>query len=240
MSEKTFIHPTAVVDPFAKIGEGCFVGPYCLIGPNVVIGNKNRFEAYVSIGTAAEHRDYFLAEPGHVTIGSGCIFREFVTINGGTRGATTVGDHVVMLRGSHLGHDVVLRDRVNISCNVMVGGHSIIGFGANLGLASVIHQSRCIGALAMIGMNATVTRHAMPFAISYGAPCEVQRLNRIGLQRAGVSSLHLQIFEDWFQLTRERSIVSSQLRHDFAKYLKQFNEDTASFDPQISGLATTG
>jgi UDP-N-acetylglucosamine acyltransferase len=240
MSLKSFVHPSAIVHPSATLGENCYVGPFCLIGPHVKIGNGNRLEAYVSIGTAAEHRNYFLSEPGAVEIGDNNIFREFVTVNAGTERSTTVGNDVVMLRGSHLGHDAVLRDKVNVSCNVMVGGHSIIGYGANLGLASVIHQNRCVGAFAMVGMNSTVTRNGMPFAISYGAPCEPQRLNRIGLQRAGVTPLQLQIFEDWFQMSKEKTEPNEQLRHEFSKYLRQYTEDCAVFDHRPEVLAITG
>ncbi|NJL26088.1 MAG: UDP-N-acetylglucosamine acyltransferase, partial [Calothrix sp. SM1_5_4] len=61
-----FIHPTAIVSPQAQLGDGNHVGPFCLIGPNVTIGDGNRFEAYVSIGTTAEHREHFHKAPGEV------------------------------------------------------------------------------------------------------------------------------------------------------------------------------
>jgi UDP-N-acetylglucosamine acyltransferase len=145
------IHPSAIIDPKAKIGENNFIGPFCYIGPDVVIGDNNRFEGYASIGTAAEHRDFFLKDPGPVRIGNHCVIREFVTINGGTVGVTFVGNGVVMLRGSHVGHDATIRDRGNLSCNVLVGGHSIIGEGANLGLSAAVHQFRAVGAFALRG-----------------------------------------------------------------------------------------
>jgi UDP-N-acetylglucosamine acyltransferase len=63
-----------------------------------------------------------------------------------------------MLRGSHLGHDVMVENNVTISCNVLVGGHSIIGSGANLGLGAILHQFSKIGCYSMIGMGTIVTK----------------------------------------------------------------------------------
>ena len=32
------IHPSAIVDPDARLGDGVQIGPYAIIGPNVTIG----------------------------------------------------------------------------------------------------------------------------------------------------------------------------------------------------------
>ena len=37
------IHPLAVVDPDAKLGDGNIIGPFCVIDKNVVIGDNNKF-----------------------------------------------------------------------------------------------------------------------------------------------------------------------------------------------------
>lgn len=228
---KNQIHPTAIVDSRAQLGTNNFIGPFCYIGPNVVIGDGNRFEAYVSIGTAAEHRDYYHSEPGPVRIGSHCVIREFVTINGATHGLTQVGDKVTLLRGSHVGHDVVLRDRANLSCNVLVGGHSIIGEGANLGLGAAIHQFRSVGAFAMVGMNSTVTRHIPPFVVAYGSPCEPQKLNRIGLTRSGIPDTDLLIFEEWFQDSSGHLEHPKSLSHIYQSHIEKFLVDCKSMTP---------
>ena len=226
----SFVHPTAIVDPSAKIGEGNWIGPYCLIGPGVQIGSNNRFEAFVSIGTPAEHRDYFLRPPGLVRIGNNCIVREYVTINGGTTKTTCLGNQVVVLRGSYVAHDVTIRDNANISCNVMIGGHTVIGHGANLGLAAVVHQNRVIGAYAMIGMNSTVTRNMLPFLISFGSPCKLKRVNRVGLDRAGVLPKQQKIFEDWFLEIRHGFRSQIPLSHPFQSFLRDYLEDTQKFE----------
>jgi len=216
------IHPTSIVHPKAEIGANNYIGPFCNVGPNVILGNHNRLEGYVSIGTPAEHRDYFSQEPGHVEIGNNCIFREFITVNASTAGTTRIGSDVVMLRGSHVGHDAIIEDFANLSCNVLIGGHTKIGRGANIGLSAVIHQFRVIGAYAMIGMNATVTRNTPPFVIAFGSPCEPQRVNRIGLQRSGVSEKDLQIFEDWFQEIQGVFDRLPDLSHEYGQYVRSY------------------
>jgi UDP-N-acetylglucosamine acyltransferase len=228
-SMANFIHPTAVIDPKAKLGDDNYIGPFCLIGPHVEIGSHNRFEAHISIGTAAEHRDHFKSEPGAVKIGNHCVIREFVTINGGTTGTTELGTKVTLLRGSHVGHDAQIRNFVNLSCNVLIGGHSIIGEGANLGLASVVHQMRVIGAYSMIGMSATVTKNTPPFVIAFGLPCELQRANRIGLQRSGIADSELVIFENWFQTNKAKSDLEP-IPHLYQRFILTYQKDCASFN----------
>lgn len=225
-----FIHPTAIVHENAKLGESNYIGPYCLIGPNVTIGSGNRFEAYVSIGTPGEHRDYFHKEPGPVSIGSNNVIREFVTINGGTVGVTEIHDGVVMLRSSHLGHDVVIRSKVNLSCNVLVGGHTIVGEGANLGLGAAVHQHRAIGAFAMVGMNSTVTRNILPFVVAFGTPAESQKINLVGITRSGVEKSDLGIFEEWFFKMGGLFENPGVLNHKYSHYLNTFLEDKKNFE----------
>lgn len=186
------VHPTALIDEEAVIGENNTFGPFCYIGPNVIIGNNNSFVGHVSVGTAAEHRDYFYTH-GKVVIGNDNMIREFVTINSSTFGITRIGNNCVMLRGSHLSHDSILEDGVNVSCNVLIGGESYVMKGANLGLGAIIHQRQVIGSYAMLGMGAVVTKRAVIEVgnIYVGNPSKLLGPNKIGLERAGVSLVHL-------------------------------------------------
>jgi UDP-N-acetylglucosamine acyltransferase len=128
---ENFIHPTAVISDDVTLGHGNYIGPYCYITGKTVIGDNNRFEAYCSIGTPPEHRDHFTNSPFNVIIGNNNTIREFVTINAGTVRSTVLGNNIVMLRNSHIGHDSIIEDKVNLSCNLLIGGHSYIMEGAN-------------------------------------------------------------------------------------------------------------
>ncbi len=175
------------IHPSARIASDVHLGPFVMIGPNVVIGSGTRIEGFASIGTPPEHRDHFHDEGPHgVKIGKDCVIREFVSINSGTRRPTCLADGVAMLHGSYAAHDVVVEDAVTISGNVMLGGHTWIGEGANLGLGVAVRQYLCVGAYAMVGMNSTVTRDLPPFMTAYGSPAVVSGLNRVGIKRAAL------------------------------------------------------
>lgn len=188
-----YIHPTAIVEKGASIGTGNYIGPFCYITKDCIIGDNNRFEAYCSVGTPPENRDHFTDSPYPVIIGNNCTIREFTTINAGTIRNTSLGNGVVMLRGSHIGHDSIIEDRVNISCNVLIGGHSRLMEGVNMGLGSMCHQFSKIGAYSMIGMGAVVLKHTavLPGGIYVGTPATLLKPNVIGLERGGIDDIKL-------------------------------------------------
>ncbi len=70
-----------------------------------------------------------------------------------------------------------------ISCNVMIGGHSVVMDNAVVGLGTVIHQHRCIGSYCMVGMGSVVTKSIRPFMKAYGSPCRVMGINEVGMLR---------------------------------------------------------
>jgi len=201
-----YIDRTAFIHPDAKIGKNNYFGHSVWIGPGGIIGDNNYFTSFISIGKPAEHRDYFHYE-GPVLIGHGNMVREFVTINGGTEGCTQMGNNCVMLRGSHLSHDSILEDHVNVSCNVMIGGESYIMRGANLGLSSMLHQRTVVGSYAMIGMGAIVTKtlNVLPGYVYAGNPAKELKLNDIGLKRNGITDTMLN-----HETIRYQQILESQ------------------------------
>jgi UDP-N-acetylglucosamine acyltransferase len=198
--KENFIHETALLGEGVKLGKGNHIGPYCIIQGETTIGDNNRLEAFVSIGTPAEHRDYFKQEFNKVIIGNNNIFREWHTTNSGTTRTTTIGNNCIFLRGSHVGHDSIVEDKVTLSCNVLVGGESYIMTGANMGLGSVCHQRSVIGAQSMLGMNAVVTRTSRiaPGHIYAGSPARILRKNQVGLNRHGITDEMLKVWNDQF------------------------------------------
>ena len=94
------IHPTAIVDPEARIGESVSIGPYCTVGSGVTLGDgcvlashvvldgdteigpNCRVYPFASIGLQPQDMKYE-GEPSKLTIGANNIFREQVTVNPG-------------------------------------------------------------------------------------------------------------------------------------------------------------
>lgn len=196
------IHPTSIVDKKVVLGSNNYIGPFCYITGNTVIGDNNHFEAYCSIGTPAEHRDYFKNNNGETIIGNGNIFREFTTVNSGIE-KTHIYDNVTMLRNSHVGHDSIIENFVNLSCNVLVGGHSHLMKGCNFGLGSICHQFSVIGAFSMIGMGGIVTKNSsvLPGNVYVGSPVKFLKINNLGLERNGIEGIELE------KLTKEYNIL---------------------------------
>jgi len=184
------IHPTAYVDPQAKLGENNYIGAFCHVYGNVTMGNDNHFEGYVSVGSPAEKHGNFRSVVEHgVIIGNNNTIREFVTMNAGSRRPTVLGNNCYMLRGSHLSHDTIVEDDVTISCTVMIGGESYVMTGVNLGLGSLIHQFSVIGSYSMLGMGAVVTKslELEPGGIFVGNPAKFLKRNEVGLSRKNIS-----------------------------------------------------
>lgn len=176
---RNVIHPTAIIGKDVVLGSGNYIGAFCQIVGKTVIGDNNHFEAYCSIGTEPEHKEYFGKENMGVYIGNKNHIREFTTINAGCEIRTMLQNNITMLRGSHIGHDSVISDDCTISCNVLVGGHSYVGKGANIGLGAILHQYSQIGAYSMIGMGAIVTKKVkvQSFGMYVGNPAKYIKEN---------------------------------------------------------------
>lgn len=175
--KSNFIHPTAIIGPGVTMGEDNYIGPYCYITGKTSIGNGNRFEAYCSVGTPPEHKDFWNTGKAFsgVNIGNRNTFREFITINAGTEANTEIFEKVIMLRGSHVGHDAAIGSEVTLSCNVLIGGHVIICAYANIGLGAIIHQRQFIAVGCMIGMGSVVTKglKTTPYKTYVGNPARL-------------------------------------------------------------------
>lgn len=44
------IHPSAIIDPSAQIGEGAAIGPFVVVGAGAIIGSRARIASHASIG----------------------------------------------------------------------------------------------------------------------------------------------------------------------------------------------
>ncbi|MDX8402466.1 MAG: acyl-ACP--UDP-N-acetylglucosamine O-acyltransferase [Mariprofundaceae bacterium] len=204
---KTFIHPTAIVDPAAILGEGVHIGPFCTVGPEVrlgdgchlqshvvitgrtTIGRENRFFPFASIGQIPQDLKYH-GEPSRVEIGDGNTFRESVTVNAGTEGGgmvTRIGSGGLFMAYAHVAHDCILGDRVIMANCATLAGHVEVADGAIIGGLAAVHQFLKIGRMAMIGGTAGVNKHVPPFCmVSGGYRPNLVGLNLVGLKRAAV------------------------------------------------------
>lgn len=203
---KNIIHPTAVIHADANIGSFNFIGPYCTIHNNVHIGNYNIFESHVSVGSPAEHKapEYNRVaheQKGKVVIGNFNNIREFVTINKPTQVLTSIGSNCYIMRGGHISHDSHVEDDVIMSCDVILGGHTIVLKGAYMGIKSCTHPRMTIGHYSIIGMGSVVTKNITPGAKAFGIPAKIMGFNDIGLERAGLTRDDLNKYDKIYEET---------------------------------------
>lgn len=200
------IHPTALIDPEATLGEGVTVGPFSIIGPGVSVGAGTRIGSHVLVerdteigagctiyngavlGTDPQDLKY-AGEPTRLRVGDRTTIREYATLNRGTTalGYTSVGSDCLLMAYTHVAHDCQVGSNVILSNSVNMGGHVTIDDWAIVGGVTAIHQFVRIGAHAFVGGASRVAKDIPPYVKAAGSPIQLYGLNSVGLQRRGFS-----------------------------------------------------
>jgi UDP-N-acetylglucosamine acyltransferase len=199
------VHPTAIVDPAAALGEGVRIGPYCMVGPDVRLGDRVVLTAHVVIegvtelgddayvhpfavlGGAPQHTAH-KGEQTRLVVGPRARIREHVTMHAGTvmgGGVTRVGADGLFMVNAHVAHDCVVGDHVVMANNAALGGHVEVGDYVFVGGLAGIHQFSRIGRYAFIGASAMVTKDVIPYGSVWGNHAHLEGLNLVGLKRRG-------------------------------------------------------
>ncbi len=201
------IHPTAIVEPGAEIGNDVVIGPYCCVGPNVTladnvtlvshvvvagitsIGKGTKVFPFASIGHQPQDLK-FHGEESRLEIGENNVIREHVTMNPGTEGGgmlTRIGSSCLFMMSSHVAHDCQIGDNVILVNNATLGGHVEIGDWAIIGGLSAVHQFVRIGRHAMVGGMSGVENDVIPYGSVVGNRAHLSGLNLVGLKRRSFS-----------------------------------------------------
>lgn len=200
------IHPTAVVDPSARLMPGVSVGAYSVIGPEVEIGEgtwvgphvvingptrmgrENRIYQFSSIGEQAQDKKYS-GERTWLEIGDRNVIREYCTLNRGTAqdaGVTRVGDDNWLMAYVHIAHDCVVGSGTVFANGASLAGHVRIEDYAILGGFALIYQFCRVGAYSLCAFGSHVRKDVPPFVVVAGQPAEPHGLNTEGMRRRKV------------------------------------------------------
>ena len=214
------IHPSAIVDPGAELGEGVEVGPFSIIekdvvigpgtwiGPHVVvrnyttIGAENRIFQFSSIGEQPQYQGYG-GEPTRLVIGDRNTIREYCTLNRGTAehlGETRIGNDNFIMAYVHIAHDCTLGNNVIFANGSSLAGHVDVGDHAIMGGFSLVHQFCKVGAHCITGIGAICFQDVPPYIVAAGNSAQPYGINVKGLHRRDFSDETITLLKRAYRL----------------------------------------
>lgn len=221
------IHPSAFIDPSARVAASCSIGPYCIVGAEVELGENcdlishvvihgpakiganNRFFPFCAIGGEPQDISY-KGEKTRLEMGDNNVVREFVTLNRGTikgGGVTRIGSHTLIMAYSHVGHDSVIGDHAMLVNGATLAGHVTVEDWAVVGALCPVHQFVRIGTHSYVGGGTTITQDVLPFSkCVQPRDVKVFGTNSVGLERRGFSKERVSKIQRAF-----RVLVNSKL-----------------------------
>jgi UDP-N-acetylglucosamine acyltransferase len=202
------IHPSAVVEPGAKIAGDVVIGACAVVGPEVelavgvelrphahvcgrtTVGEGTRIFPFAVVGEEPQDKS-FTGETTQLLVGRDNVIREHATIHVGTRkggGCTRIGDDNFIMNGVHIGHDTEIGSHTIIASHCALGGHVLVEDYAVIGGLTGIHQFARIGESVMVAAMSGLSKDAPPFSLVSGARARVSGVNVVGLRRRGFSA----------------------------------------------------
>jgi UDP-N-acetylglucosamine acyltransferase len=244
------IHPLAVVDPQARLGEDCEVGPFCLVGPDVVMGPGNKLDSHVVINghttIGADNQFFpnavigalpqdkkFHGEQSYLVIGDRNVIRESVTMHLGTAGGglyTRVGNDNLLMVNCHIGHDCQVGSFCILGNNVMLAGHTVIEDRVNISGGVGTQSFSTIGQHAYIAAMARIHHDVPPF-MKVSDDDKVRDVNAEGLRRAGIAASDI----DEIEKAARQLFFARKNKKPFATVMSAFEAD-ADTNPRVRQL----
>lgn len=225
------IHPTAILDPGARIPSSCTIGPYSVVGPDVemgencelishvvlggptTLGSHNRIFPFASVGLEPQDLK-FQGEKTRLEIGDHNLIREFVTLHRGTPGGggvTRIGSHTLIMAYTHVAHDCIIGDHCILANAATLAGHVTVEDWAVVGALCPVHQYVRVGTHAYIGGGSTITRDVLPFSKT-SDPREARAfgLNSTGLERRGFTKERIRKLHHAYKVLLASKLNTSQ------------------------------
>ena len=238
------IHPTAVIDPSAIIGDGCVFGPYSVVESDVVIGDGCKLDSfaqikrYTTMGANNHVHSYacvgdepqdlgFKNEPTMVRIGDNNSIREHVTIHRGTphgEGVTVIGSNCLLMAYSHVAHDCHIGSRVVMANNATLAGHVQVGDHAIISGLSAVQQFSRIGEYAFLGGMSGFSKDVPPYMLANGIRARLFGPNTIGLKRHGFTTETRQALKKAYKIIFRTDLVREEALETALREVGEFPE----------------
>lgn len=200
----TKLHPTAVVDPRAELAGDVVVGPFAVVEAGVVLaegcvlhahavvrgptllGPRCVVHPFAVVGGEPQAKRH-PGGPARLEAREGNVFREHVTVHGGTEGRVTrIGRGNLFMVGSHVAHDVSVGSACVVANGTQLAGHVAIEDGVTFGGLSGVAQFVRVGEGSFVAAMTAVERDVPPFVVVEGNRARVRGVNVVGLRRRGV------------------------------------------------------
>ncbi len=237
------IHPSALIDPKAQIGENVDIGAFSTINEDVIIGDNVKIGtgAFIDSGTrlaancqvghysvlGVPPQDLkFKNEKTYLEIGENTIIREFSTLHRGTtyHYKSAIGKNCFIMTYVHVAHDCLIGDNVIIANAVNMGGHVEIDSFATIGGLTAIHQFVKIGQHAFVGGGLRVNKDIPPYIRVMGDPVRYGGTNYIGLERKGFSKESILEIKRAYRMIYQSNDTVSEATGRIKKELKSLPE----------------
>ena len=215
------IHPQAIIDPGARIGDGVSIGAFSVIGPGVEVGSgcwigshvvikgpttlgeNNKIYEYCSIGGDPQDKKFQGEKESTLEIGSNNVIREYCSINRGTRhggGITRLGDGNWIMAYVHIAHDCLIGNNTVLANNTTLAGHVVIDDFVILGGFTGVHQFCQLGKHSFSAISSIIVKDVPPFLMMTGNTAKPNGLNKEGLKRHGFSSQSIKHLKKAYKL----------------------------------------
>ncbi len=202
------IHASATIEGDVTLGEGVVIGPNCIIDGTVgaihigdncrlvgncyitgplTMGEGNVVWTAVSLGTPPQDIKFDPKTPGPgVVIGTRNTFRESVSVHRGkTDLPTRIGDDNYFMTCSHVGHDSVVGNHVQMASGALLAGHVTVFDHVIMGGNASVHQFCRVGRGAFFRGLAGSSVDVLPWCIAVDIN-RVAGLNLVGMRRSGM------------------------------------------------------
>ena len=240
------IHPTAIVEDGAVLGEDVVVGPYANIGADVKIGARTTIQQgaiirghttigedcqifpYACIGMKTQDLKYKEGSVSYVEIGNRTVIREFATVHLGTADGekTIIGDDCLFMAYCHAAHGCILGNHVICSNSVQLAGDVHLQDWAIVGGCAASHQFCTVGKHAMVGGMTKIRQDVPPFMLCdmEGSAQKVIGPNVVGLKRRGFSNDVIGALKEAFRFIYHSGLNRSQALERVENDIEQIPE----------------
>jgi len=240
------IHPTAIVEDGAVLGEDVVIGPYAHIGKDVVIGDGTSVRQgaivdghttigsqcqifpYALIGMKTQDLKYKEGSVSFVEIGDRTVIREFATVHLGTADGekTVIGSDCLFMAYCHAAHGCILGNHVICSNSVQLAGDVHLQDYAIVGGCAASHQFCTVGCHAMVGGMSKIRQDFPPYMLGdmVDGALKVIGPNVVGLTRRGFPRDVLQALKEAHRFLYRDGLNRTQALDRVENDIEQFDE----------------